>query len=151
MNKSREDLLRALVERVGAVMRGMHPNEGFQFAGSAVRPPHVRILFYLAARPEGVCVKDLAEILGVTPGAVTQFIDALVEKGLVERKEDSGDRRLLRMKLTEYAKENFNKFRIDYFRMVSHVFDSLSDGEIIQLTTLLRKANIPFNTKELNK
>jgi DNA-binding MarR family transcriptional regulator len=151
MNKTREELLRALVAKLGLVMRGMHAGQGFRFDGFIVGPPQVRILFRIASKPEGVSVKDLAEVLSVTPGAVTQFIDALVEKGLVSREEDHIDRRLLRIKLTKYAKDNFTEFKRDYFAAVSRVFDSLSDAEIMQLTGLLMKANVPSNIKETIK
>jgi len=151
MNKSREELLKSLVAEMRAVMRGMHSGQGFRFAGFVVGPPQVRILFHVASKTEGVCVKDLAETLSVTSGAVTQFVDALVEKGLVRREEDQNDRRLLRIKLTDYASSKFKEFKRDYFATVSRVFSSLSDDEILQLTALLMKANIPSNIKEPDK
>ncbi|MDD5398986.1 MAG: MarR family transcriptional regulator [Dehalococcoidia bacterium] len=151
MSKSREENLRALFARLRAVMRGMHSGQGFRFAEFTVGPPQVRILFHVASNPDGVSVKDLAELLSVTSGAVTQFIDALVEKGLVRREEDPNDRRLLRIKLTEYAGSRFNEFRRSYFAAVSRVFNSLSDEEILQLTALLAKVNIPSNIKEPDK
>jgi DNA-binding MarR family transcriptional regulator len=151
MNKSREELLRSLMEKLRFVMRGMHAGQGFPFGEFTVGPPQVRILFRIASKPEGVSVKELAELMSVTPGAVSQFIDSLVEKGLVKREEDHNDRRLLRITLTEYANDNFNEFKKDYFTSVSRVFDSLSDEEILQLTRLLMKANVPSNIKESHK
>ena len=150
MNITREELIRALVEKLGLVMRGMHAGQGFRFGEFAVGLPQVRILFRIASKPEGVSVKELAEVLSVTPGAVTQFIDALVEKGLVRREEDRNDRRLLRIKLTEFAHNNFKEFKTDYFASVSRVFDSLSDEEIQQLIGLLMKASVSPNLKESN-
>ncbi len=151
MNKTREELLRALMEKMRFVMRGMYAGQGLRFGEFMVGPPQVGILFRIASKPEGVSVKELAEERGVTPGAVSQFIDSLVEKGLVKREEDRNDRRLLRIQLTEYANDNFKEFKKDYFTSVSRVFDSLSDDEIIQLTRLLMKANVPSNIKETNK
>jgi DNA-binding MarR family transcriptional regulator len=151
MSKSREELLRALMERLGTVMRGMHAGREFRCGDFAVSMPHVRILFRIAGKPEGVSVKEMAEAMGVTSGAVTQFIDSLVEKGLVRREEDQNDRRLLSIKLTQYANDNIKEFKRDYFASVSHVFDSLSDDEVLQLTGLLMKANVPSNLREINK
>jgi DNA-binding MarR family transcriptional regulator len=151
MSKSREELLRALMEKLRFVMMGMHTGQGLRFGEFTVGPPQVRILFYIARKPEGVSVKELAEVLSVTSGAVTQFVDALVEKGLVRREEDHDDRRLLRIKLTEYAHGNFNEFKKGYFASVSRVFEPLSDEEVLRLTRLLMKANVPFNLKELNR
>ncbi len=151
MDKSREELLRALMEKLRFVMRGMHAGQGFRFGEFTVGPPQVRILFYIARNPDGVSVKELSEMLCVTSGAVTQFIDSLVEKGLVSREEDCNDRRVLRIKLTEYAHENFNEFKKYYFESVRRVFEPLSDEEVLQLTRLLMKANVPSNIKELNR
>ncbi|MGD0854403.1 MAG: MarR family transcriptional regulator [Dehalococcoidia bacterium] len=151
MSKSREELLRALLEKLRFVMRGMHAGQGFRFGEFVLGLPQVRILFCIASKPEGVSVKELAEVLSVTSGAVTQFIDSLVEKGLVNREEDCNDRRLLRIKLTKYAHDNFNEFKKDYFASVSRVFEPLSDNDVLQLTRLLMKADVPSNLKELNR
>ena len=43
---------------------------------------------------------DLARQLGLQPSTVTALIDALVEHGLVERLEDSEDRRMVRVQPT---------------------------------------------------
>jgi DNA-binding MarR family transcriptional regulator len=139
MNGAREELLKSVIEKMGSIMRSMHAANEFPFGESKVGMPQIRILFYLARKQEGVSVKELAETLGVTSGAVTQFIDALVEKKLVRRQEDANDRRLLRMKLTDLAKAKFGSFKKDYFARVSLAFTTMSDEEIVRLIELLNK------------
>ncbi|MBN1689489.1 MAG: MarR family transcriptional regulator [Dehalococcoidia bacterium] len=151
MYQSRDELLKELIDRLHVVMRGIHTFHRFRLAGFIMRPPQVHILFYISGKPQGVSVKDLAGTLGVTPGAVSQFVDALVEKGLLNREEDPDDRRLLRIKLTEFAAGKFREFRKDYFATVSRVFDLLSDEELQQLTELLMKANVLSDSKETNR
>ena len=45
--------------------------------------------------------RKLAEALGVTPANVTGIVDRLVEQGLVSRRENPDDRRMLIIELTE--------------------------------------------------
>jgi DNA-binding MarR family transcriptional regulator len=49
-------------------------------------------------------VAELAEAKQVSRSAVSQAVDALVDKGLVTREEESGDRRCVRLGLTELAR-----------------------------------------------
>lgn len=151
MNKTRENLVQSLIEQIGSVIRGMHRNRGFSFGDFMLGWPQVRILFFVAKRKDGVPVKDLAAFFNVTPGAVTQFVDALVEKDLVRREEDQNDRRILRVMLTEFAENEFDRFRESYLTSMSRSFDSLSDGEIEQLISLLAKIDMPSGAKECLK
>ncbi len=146
--EDREELLRSLMEKIALVIRGIHTGQAFPFADFTLGPPQVRLLFYIASRQEGLSVKEMAETLGVTPGAITQFVDVLVEKNLVKREEDPSDRRILRVKLTEFAGNNFAQFKKDYFAAISHAFENLSDEDIKQLTGLLAKIKTPAAAKE---
>ncbi len=58
-----------------------------------VSPGHVQIMIALADRPHSV--RQLAEVLGVSSPAVTQLVDRLVEIGMVERRHDTKDRRVV--------------------------------------------------------
>jgi DNA-binding MarR family transcriptional regulator len=50
-------------------------------------------------RAGGVTMRELAELLDVTPGACTQLVDRLAEQGLVARRSGS-DRRSVHVELT---------------------------------------------------
>jgi len=141
MINARKELLQALAEKMASVMRRVHAGQGFKFSAFILRPPQVRILFFIARQNEEVAVKDLAEMLSVTPGAVTQFVDGLVEMDLVRREEDARDRRIIRIKLTELARSKLDEFRKGYLKAASRVFDVLSDAEIKELVRLLDKVD----------
>lgn len=151
MSKSRDELLQSLLERMGHVMRGVHMGHALHLGGFGIGGPQVRTIFKLWRRPDGMSVKELAEALSVTPGAVTQFIDPLVEKDLVSREEDTSDRRLMRIKLTRFARGNFEEFKRSYFSMVQRTFEPLTDSEIQQLITLLEKTNTAAAQKEYDR
>jgi len=139
MRTSREESLQALIEKMRCVMKSMHV--GHPFGELTLGRPQVGILFFIARKKTGVSVKDLAEMLSVTSGAVTQFIDSLVEKDLVRREEDANDRRVLKITLTNKAEDRFKEFKKNYFQSVKPLFDDLTDKEILQLLTLLQKIN----------
>ena len=56
-------------------------------------------------------MSELAEALRLHPSTVTSLVDALVERGLVERRDDVDDRRIVRVALTEKGKRRRAKYR----------------------------------------
>ncbi|HSL00217.1 MAG TPA: MarR family transcriptional regulator [Rubrobacteraceae bacterium] len=58
-----------------------------------VSPGHVQILIALSRGPHSL--GQLAEDLGVSRPAATQLVDKLVEHGMVERRQDPADRRVV--------------------------------------------------------
>ena len=118
--------------------------------GPVLSPPQANLLFAIKHKNSGsgVSVKILAESTGVTLGAITQFVDALVEKGLVMREGDPADRRVVKLKVTDLANEQFEKFRQEALASFSKVFEVLSDDEIKQLIALLGKIESSQHVKE---
>ena len=146
MNKTREDLLQTLVQRMMSVMK--HVRHGGPPPEPELSPPQWHLLFAIAGRKEGISMKELAEGASVTPGAITQFVDALVERGLVAREGDPIDRRIVRLKLTELAKNQFEKFRNEHLESMRRVFEVLSDNEIRQLIALITKIDTSHDMKD---
>lgn len=141
MNIARKELLERLAEKMFSVMRCLHAGQCFRYNETVLRPPQVRILLFIAKYKEELAVKHLAEILNVTPGAVTQFVDGLVDMGLVRREEDTRDRRIIRIKLTGRARSKLEEFRKGYLASANRVFDILSDEEIRELVRILAKVD----------
>ncbi len=73
---------------------------GSQVAGELARrlaplgltPAHVGILRVLASRP-GISQQELASAIGAVPSRVVKLLDELGERGLVERRRSTSDRR----------------------------------------------------------
>lgn len=93
-------------------------------------------------------MKELAERSSVTPGAITQFVDTLVERGLVAREGDPNDRRIVRLKLTELAKNQLEKFRQEHLKSMSTIYEALNDDEIKQLIKLFIKMDTYHEMKD---
>jgi DNA-binding MarR family transcriptional regulator len=148
MDKNREELLQTLVQRMMSIMR--HVRHTGPPPVPLLSPPQAHLLFIIGHRKEGISVKELAEISSVTSGAITQFIDALVERGLVEREGDPNDRRIVLLKLTEQARRQMEQVRKEHFVSMSKVFEALTDEDIEQLTALLIKIDAYHEMKGKN-
>jgi DNA-binding MarR family transcriptional regulator len=146
MDKNREQLLQKLIQRMMSIMRHMrHPGPPPEHMFS---PPQVHLLFIIGGRKDGISVKELAEISAVTPGAITQFIDGLVKRGMVAREGDPNDRRIVRLKLTAEAKNHFEQVRRGHLASAFSMFEALTDEEIIQLTALFAKIDTYHEMKD---
>ena len=147
MDTSREDLLQTLVQRMMSVMRHVkHPAPPTGVL--QLSPPQANILFTIAHHKNGMAVKELADFTGVTPGAITQFVDGLVQKGLVTREGDPDDRRVVRLKVTQLALDQAEKFRMVHLASFSQVFEVLDNNEIKQLLALMEKIESSQNVKD---
>ena len=81
-----------LIDRPGAVEMDEIARQGV-VTDVHVSPGHVQIMIALADGPHSI--RQLAEVLGVSSPAVTQLVDRLVEIGMVERRHDTKDRRVV--------------------------------------------------------
>jgi DNA-binding MarR family transcriptional regulator len=86
---------------------------------------------------KGRSVKALAESLGVSLPAMSRAVDGLFERGYVLREEDSADRRMKRVRLTETghaAPRALNEARLS---ALHELMDSLDDEQADALSRAL--------------
>jgi DNA-binding MarR family transcriptional regulator len=86
----------------------------------------------------------LAEITGLTTGAMTACIDRLERAGYARREADSGDRRKVLIKpgkLPPLSKELL-RFRERTLKKIERAFSEYSDAEIRWMTEWMRKFTI---------
>jgi DNA-binding MarR family transcriptional regulator len=81
----------------------------------------------------------LAEKTGVTRATISGLLDGLEKDGLIERRPDPGDRRLIRVHLTPPGQEFLDKIRPGYCRWLSSIVEPLNEEERQQLVMLLEK------------
>ncbi|NLE96510.1 MAG: winged helix-turn-helix transcriptional regulator [Propionibacterium sp.] len=101
-------------------------------------PPHqlraLRFIAHGSVRPA-----RLAEALGITPRAVTDVVDAMIEAGLVVATPDPGDRRAKVLEITEEGERQRAAARERRDEAAREVFDPLDDDERTELARLLEK------------
>jgi DNA-binding MarR family transcriptional regulator len=136
---NRGELLKNLIEKFLKAAHNMHSNQNFPFGDFMLGRQQVMILFFIYENKGLASVKAIAKKLNVTPGAITQFVDGLVEKKLVIREENSRDRRSINIILAPDVEEKFNSFRQTYLTNASRSFTGLSDMELVEFIKLLEK------------
>ncbi|NLE18265.1 MAG: MarR family transcriptional regulator [Propioniciclava sp.] len=79
-----------------------------------------------------------------TSGTMTNRIDRLAARGLVERLPDPRDRRGVRVRLLTPGRELVEAALADLLEREQHILDGLSVGEREQIAALLRRLVQPF-------
>jgi DNA-binding MarR family transcriptional regulator len=87
----------------------------------------------------------LAQTL-VTSGTMTNRVDRLQSRGLVQRMPDPADRRGVHVRLTPSGKERVDAALADLLARERELLASLTGAEQQELSTLLRALVAPFET-----
>jgi DNA-binding MarR family transcriptional regulator len=88
---------------------------------------------------EALRLSDLSERLHIAPRSATEVVDALQERGLVERRADPGDRRATLVQLTGHGISILDAIRVARGTEAERVFDRLSPADRDQLARILRQ------------
>jgi DNA-binding MarR family transcriptional regulator len=73
-----------------------------------ITPPQVGLLGLIAASP-GQSQQAVAQVLGMPPSRLVGLVDALADRGLVERRRNQTDRRLHALHITEAGRAMLGK------------------------------------------
>lgn len=114
--------------------------EGAHLAKHEISQGRFMVLMLLnrcAAQPSKPA--DLAAEAGVTRATMTGLVDTLEKDGLVTRKNDSGDRRTVLVRLTAAGRKLLAAMLPGYFAFVTKMMQPLNKTERIQFVALLQK------------
>ena len=89
----------------------------------------LKVLMYLSVA-EAANMGDLAQTMGVALPSVTPLVDRLVERGLVARRGDPDDRRVVVVVITDEGRELAEGFHDTGREQLEGVLDRLSDDEL---------------------
>jgi DNA-binding MarR family transcriptional regulator len=89
----------------------------------------IKALCALETDGEERSVKALADSLGVSLPAMSRAVDGLFERGFVDRKEDSTDRRMKRVRLTDAGRTVPNALNEARLSALEGLMSSLGDEE----------------------
>ncbi len=84
-------------------------------------------------------IKDIAELLKISPSAATQLADGLTEKKLLMRNPDTNDKRKINLKLTKEGEKILREMKEEQMKFLTKVFDTLNDAELKQMDGLQKK------------
>ncbi len=82
----------------------------------------------------------LAEVMGLTTGAITTVLDRLERAGFAQRTRDESDRRRVRVTLTEKAQRELGPYYDPLMRMSEQLYSRYTDEELALLLRFLEDA-----------
>jgi DNA-binding MarR family transcriptional regulator len=127
--------MQGLVERIAFKLKQKmnHPNPCHQLAGG-----QMFVIMMLSKR--GSCnASDIANMLGVTSGAVTGLTDKLVNLGLMNRIRSEEDRRVVHFSLTEKGIELSKQIFQERLQRLMSVFTKLEDEDLEKMMDVFTK------------
>jgi DNA-binding MarR family transcriptional regulator len=103
-----------------------------------IAPSHARALGVLASSGP-LRLSDLSDHLHIAARSTTEVVDALEERGLVERQADPGDRRATLVVLTDAGRQVTADVQASRSAGADRLFGSLSPTDQAHLARILRK------------
>ena len=89
---------------------------------------------------DGMNQSEIAQQLSVRGATVTDMLQRMEEVGLVSRRRDAGDNRLMRVFLTDAGHEKERAIAEQFLALESVVFKGFDESERAQLRELLSRA-----------
>lgn len=107
------------------------------------KPSELTLLICLARKSHeheaGLKVSEISKFLGLTPPTVTQLVNSLEAKQLVQRQADPTDRRVVRINLTKKGFEITHKTREHMDGALNRLVEYLGEEDSNRLADLLLK------------
>jgi MarR family 2-MHQ and catechol resistance regulon transcriptional repressor len=100
--------------------------------GSGLTQPQFLVMTQIAEE-EGIPLTRIGENMLVTGGNITGIVDRLEREGLVKRKRDGEDRRIIRAYFTPKGKKTYQQALPSYDRFMRQVFGELGSGDVTRL------------------
>lgn len=113
---------------------------------ATLSPGHVQVLIALGKGPHSI--GRLAEAVGVTPPAASKLVDSLSEHGMIERRHDPADRRVV---LVDYAPGMQDIARRMMERRVQKLREALARMTDEEVRALLKGLRLLIESFELSR
>ena len=102
-------------------------------------PAQMTLIDWIALNP-GCSVQDIADGLRLAPPTISISMKKLEQNEIVERRTNPSDARSVRLFLTRYGQELFEKHQTFQKRKIKHLLSGLSQQEQETLIELLTRA-----------
>ncbi|MBQ1678319.1 MAG: MarR family transcriptional regulator [Oscillospiraceae bacterium] len=97
------------------------------------------VILYSLWNNKELTIKEIGKITGLAKTSLTSMLDRMEEKGLIRRKDNSEDKRSIKIMLTDKAKE-LEKDYNDISNKMSNIFyKNFSDKEINEIENYLER------------
>lgn len=129
-----------LLDEIGALeirlLASGLPQETSSLLDYEITLQQLRAFALIYARGQ-VAINQVADALGIRPNVATGIVQRLVERGLIERREDPDDRRVRRLTITEQGLALIDELGAIVLAKSRERLERLSDEQLQQLRDIL--------------
>lgn len=95
---------------------------------------------YVSQHPEGgIRMSELSDNLGVNKSSVSQLVNRLEDRGLLERTSMRDDRRVVRVHLTAQGTELFEREKHNMLEFFTYVVERMGEEDADEMLRLVKK------------
>lgn len=123
------DHLEPVAELICELTRNCNIKEEYFAASFNLSPTEIRFLKLFAVKPE-YTIKELREILKLTPGRITHILSSLEIKNLISRKLDPKDKRVIVVNLMPKAAPLISNLHQNYHELHSRILQNVEEKEM---------------------
>ena len=105
---------------------------------SSVIPQGSHSVLAILEKKHSASMSEIGKELFMPKPNATALVDKLVDVRMVERISDSSDRRIVRIKITEFGKESIDKARILLVENIKSKLKLLSENDLDRLSDSLK-------------
>ena len=97
------------------------------------------VILYSLWNNKELTIKEIGKITGLAKTSLTSMLDRMEEKGLIRRKDNSEDKRSIKIMLTDKAKELEKDYNDISNKMSNTFYKNFSDKEINEIENYLER------------
>lgn len=125
----REELVEAIFTGMQNMRRAATPRFHNLIGQYGLTPSQLELLLMVKARST-ITAKELAGQLHMTPGGITQFVEALVQSGYIQRTQDSFDRRITHLTISDAGRKKLAALKQHRLCIMEQIMCDLTSGEL---------------------
>jgi DNA-binding MarR family transcriptional regulator len=138
-----------VIGRISRLERMLAPELARVFAQHGLEAWQYDVLATLrrSGKPYELTVGAMLDSMMLASGTITHRIDRLEQRGLVERRSDPDDKRVVLVRLTPAGKQLVDTAIVDHAANETNLVSGLSPRERAQLEALLRRLHLSLSER----
>lgn len=130
------DNIEPVAELICELTRNCNIKEEYFASSFNLSPTEVRFLKLLAVTPT-YSIKELRDILKLTPGRITHILTSLEDKKLISRTLDPKDKRVIIVNLMPNAAPLISNLQQNYLELHNRILQSVKEEEMEKILSSL--------------
>lgn len=135
--------IRPIAEMICELTRNCTIKEEYFAASFNLSPTEVRLLKLFSVKPN-YTIKELRDVLKLTPGRITHILTSLEDKHLISRTLDEKDKRVILVSLLSKANPLIANLHQNYNELHMRILQNVGESELEKISSSLQILNSVF-------